>query len=515
MVSCCARRMRTIAVSLFLLALVFGIGAPVAYTKAPAAEPVADTSITVIGSAEITSLDPSVETHRSANAVQNTMLETFAIYDTDMTLTPQLAETWERLDPNTWRLTLREGVKFHNGEDLTSESVKASVDAFNASKGFAGSWFQYVKEVKIVDDLTVDIVTEEPTPVMPMTLAFLYAFPPKYFAEVGAEKFGQEPIGTGPYMFDEWVRGDYIKVKQNPDYWGDQSNIEEIVFRTTSEASMRVAMLTTGEADLITNIPPQMIDQVEQAGALVKPVRGARRVFVEFNRFDPLLQDVRLRQALAYSVDVDAIIDSVFSGGAYKAKGVLRPGYVGFDENNVMGYDYNPEKAKELMTEAGYPDGFETDLYVGVGRLTLDKELAEALVGQWQKAGIKVNLHAMEWGAYVTQRFTQEMPAMGIISHAPMWWDGDYSWQNHFWSEGTWHYAHTPYGDEMFFAQRSESDPDKRAELEQALEKYWIDEEAASIILYDQQDVYGTSARFQWEPRQDELILFQEATLVE
>jgi peptide/nickel transport system substrate-binding protein len=316
-------------------------------------------------------------------------------------------------------------------------------------------------------------------------------------------------------MFDEWVRGDYIKVQQNPDYWGDQSNIEEIVFRTTTEASMRIAMLTTGEADLITNIPPQMIDQVEQAGALVKPVRSPRRVFVEFNRFDPLLQDVRLRQALAYSVDVDAIIDSVFSGGAYKAKGVLRPGYVGYDENNVTGYDYNPEKAKELMTEAGYPDGFETDLYVGVGRLTLDKELAEALVGQWQKAGIKVNLHAMEWGTYVTERFTQEMPAMGIISHAPMWWDGDYMWQNHHWSEGTWQYAHTPRGDEMFFAQRRESDPVKRAELEQELEKYWIDEEAASIILYDQQDVYGTSERFQWEPRQDELILFQEATLVE
>ena len=128
--------------------------------------------ITVVVSATITSLDPSVETHRSSGAVQNTIMETLATYDANNKLLPLLAEGWRSVGPDTWRISLKKGVKFHNGEELTAESVKASVDIFNASKGFAGSWFQFVKEVRPVDAHTVDIVTRSPTPILP-TLAFL------------------------------------------------------------------------------------------------------------------------------------------------------------------------------------------------------------------------------------------------------------------------------------------------------------------------------------------------------
>jgi len=470
-------------------------------------------SITVVVSATITSLDPSVETHRSSGAIQNTIMETLAVYDASNVLQPLLAEKWRSTDPNTWRLTLKRGLKFHNGEDFTAESVKMAVDVFNASKGFAGSWFQFIKEVKPVDSHTVDIVTKSPTPILPQTLAFLYAFPPKYFKEVGADAFGQKPVGTGPYKFVEWAKGEYIKVKADPAYRGGAPKIEEITFRTAPEASTRVAMLETGRADIIMNVPPQMIERVEKAGARVETAQSNRRVFVEFNRFDPILKDVRLRKALNYATDVEAIIKSIFAGRAYRATDILRPAMPGYSKGNVQGYGYDPAKARELMKQAGRPNGFETDLYVGVGRLTLDKELAEALVGQWEKVGIKARLHPMEWAAFTTEAFRGQMPGMHILSHAPLWWDADFTWQNHFWSRATWKYAHTPKGDQMFEAQRTEMDPKRREALQQALEKYWVEEECAWIILYDQQDIYGVSKRIQWKARPDELMKFDEATL--
>ena len=470
-------------------------------------------SIAVVVSATITSLDPSVETHRSSGAVQNTMMETLATYDASNKLLPLLAEGWRSMGPDTWRISLKKGVKFHNGEEFTAESVKASIDIFNASKGFAGSWFQFVKEVRSVDAHTVDIVTKAPTPILPQTLAFLYAYPPKYFKDVGADGLGQKPVGTGPYKFVEWVKGESIKVRADPGYRGGAPRIDEIVFRTAPEASTRVALLETGRADIVMNVPPQMIERVEKAGARVETAQSNRRVFVEFNRFDTVLKDVRLRKAVAHATDANAIIKSLFGGRAYRATDILRPGMPGYVGGNVRGYAYDPALAKKLMAEAGVPNGFDTELYVGVGRLTLDKELAEALVGQWEKAGIRAKLRPMEWAAFTSQAFTGKMPGMHILSHAPLWWDADFTWQNHFWSKGTWKYAHTPKGDEMFEAQRAEMDTKKRAALEQALEKYWIDEECGWIVLYDQQDIYGVSKRVQWKARPDELMKFDEATL--
>ena len=309
-------------------------------------------SITVV-SATITSLDPSVETHRSSGAVQNTMMETLAVYDANNTLHPLLAEKWQSINPMTWRLTLKKGVKFHDGEEFDAESVKASVDTFNASKGFAGSWFQFIKEVRPVDSHTVDIVTKSPTPIVPQTLAFLYAYPPRYLRQVGADTFGQKPVGTGPYKFAEWVKGDHIKVKADPTYRAGALKIDEITFRTAPEASTRVAMLETGRADIVMNVPPQMIERVEKAGARVEVARSNRRVFVEMNRFDSVLQDVRLRKAMNYATDVESIIKNLFSGRACRATDILRPGMPGYVKDNVKGYSYDPAKAKEGTSENG------------------------------------------------------------------------------------------------------------------------------------------------------------------
>ena len=502
---------------LLVLPLLVGCGSQPAGTE-PAGSPQTGSpqtggEITVALATQITSLDPSVETHKSAQTVQNTILEPLVRYSEANVLEPLLAESWEAVDATTWRITLRQGIKFSNGEEFNADAVKASVEVFVSSKGFGSTYFKLIKEVRVVDPYTVEMVTDAPSPILPDLLAFLYIYPPKYFQEVGADAFGQSPIGVGPYVLSEWVKGDHITVKRNPNYWGSAPAIDQITFRIATEDSTRVAMLQTGQADLVMGVPPQMVSQVEQAGARAERVTTTRLVFVELNRFDPVLQDVRLRKALNYATDKQAIIDSVFSGNATPFDGIIQPGMAGYAEGNVTGYSYDPDEAKRLMAEAGYPNGFAFDFYVGVNRLPLDSELADALVGQWAKVGISATLHKMEWAAFTTAALPGTMSGAHIISNQPNWWDPDAILTSHFWSKGTWLYANTPEGDSKLEAARIEMDSEKRAGMLRQLEKYWVDEQANHLILYLQQDTYGVSSRLQWAPRADALLLFADASL--
>ncbi|HLJ58446.1 MAG TPA: ABC transporter substrate-binding protein [bacterium] len=498
------RRRQFLATTMGVAGAIAGRGLSILSSRA-AAEPV-----TVVLSGTVNSLDPSVDTTQ-ATAVQYNIMEALAKYTPDHKLQPSLALRWGNINPTTWRVWLRQGIRFHDGEEFNSVSVKVSVDAFNASKGFAGSWFSFISDVRPVDNYTVDIITKDPSAVLPETLPFLYAYPPKYFQAAGPDLFGQKPMGTGPYKFVEWAKGDHITLAANSEYWGGAPQIPQLVFRTATEDSTRVAMVQTGRADLVINVPPQMIDQVQKSGVRILTTPSTRRVFVQMSMFDSVLKDVRLRKAVIYATDTNSIIQNVFGGHASRAVGILRPGMVGYAPKNVQSYGFDIQKAKDLMKEAGVPSGFKTDLFVGVGRLALDKELAEALVGQWAQAGIDVTLHAMEWGAFLTQAFSGKMPGMQILSHAPIWWDPDFTWRNQFWSKGTWKYTYTPQGDAMLEAQTRELNVAKRAVLEQALERYWLDEQAAWVVLYDQQDIYGINKKLQWTPRSDEYMYFDQA----
>jgi peptide/nickel transport system substrate-binding protein len=404
-------------------------------------------------------------------------------------------------------------VTFHNGEPFNAESVIFSIDTYNASEGEGSVFFKYVKDMEAVDEYTVDIITEEPNPIVPETLAFLFALPPEYYAEQGPDNFSLAPVGTGPFVFDSWDKGVQIKVKANPDYWGGAPALEEVVFKPAPEASTRVAMLETGEADIIANVPPELVGRVGMAkNTRVATVPSLRMIFVEFNPFEPPFDDVRVRQAFNHAIDKEALMDIVLGGFATPMKGVILPGWLGYDPDALTNYEYDPEKAMALLAEAGYGDGLTVDFWFPIGRYLKDKEVAEAIAGQLQEVGVQSNMNGSDIGTLVQRIHTQELSGMHFFSMAPLIMDPDYLFRTHFYSEGLNQYGWTEKTDEIINEAITTVDRDERDRLYSELDAYLTNEQVPWIYMYLQNLVYGVNDDLDWSPRPDEIIDLRNAS---
>jgi peptide/nickel transport system substrate-binding protein len=268
-------------------------GAPAAAPTTAAAVPsgLASGQIVIVQGVDIVTIDPP----KSVSLTDQTMLVN--VWDTlftrahDMTPTPGLATSFRNVDPTTWEFKLRQGVKFHNGEEFDADSVKFTIDRVlnpNTKTGYL-SWFEGVKGVEIVDKHTVHIKTDGPNAALPMRVSTHPAMmlPPKHFQQVGEEAFFQKPIGTGPYKFVEWVKNDHLTIESNPDYWGPERPVyQTVTYKPAPEASTRLAMLQTGQADIITNLPPDMARSLEADQRLgVATVPGAGIIMYQLNTF--------------------------------------------------------------------------------------------------------------------------------------------------------------------------------------------------------------------------------------
>ena len=502
---------------IILLAMMAGCvaapaGAPVAGGDAAMAD--APATITVVQGPEPLSLDPSVDINKTSINVQHTMMDPLIYHTAENETIPWLATGWEAVEPTRWRFTLRDDVTFHNGEPFNAESVVFSINTYKSSEGEGKTFFQYVESVEAVDEFTVDIVTAAPNPIVPETLAFLYALPPGYYAEVGSAGFSQSPVGTGPFTFVEWQQGIQIKVAANPDYWGGAPALDEVVFKPAPEASTRVAMLETGEANIIANVPPELTARVTDAeGTDIREVPSLRMIFVEFNPFEPPFDNVLVRQAFNYAVDKDALIDIILEGHASRITGVILPGWLGYNPENLTSYDYDPGKARALLAEAGYPDGLTVDFWYPVGRYLKDKEVAEAIAGQLQEVGVTTNLESSDIGTLVERIHTQTLSGMHFFSMAPLIMDPDYLFRTHFWSEGLNRYGWTERTDADIAAAVSTVDRAERESIYSELDAYLTNEQVPWLYLYQQNLIYGASENLDWQPRPDEIIDLRTATL--
>lgn len=502
------------------LTLALGAGcaavAPSSDTGAEAVEAEASRSITVVQGPEPVSLDPSVDINKTSINVQHTMMDPLVYHTAENETIPWLATSWEPVEPTRWRVTVRDDVSFHNGEPFNADSVIYSINAYNNSAGEGSVFFQYVEDMEKVDDYTVDIITAEPNPIVPETLAFLYALPPEYHAEVGADGFGQAPVGTGPFTFVEWDQGVQIVVEANADYWGGAPTLDQVVFKPAPEASTRVAMLETGDADIIANVPPELTARVDESeGSVIAEVPSLRMIFVEFNPFEPPFDDVRVRQAFNHAVDKEALINIILDGHATQMKGVIIPGWLGYDSDALTEYEYDPDKARELLAEAGYGDGLEVDFWFPIGRYLKDKEVAEAIAGQLQEVGVTLNMNGSDIGTLVERIHTQELSGMHFFSMAPLIMDPDYLFRTHFYSEGLNQYGWTERTDADIEAAISTVDRAERERIYSELDAYLTNEHVPWIYLYLQNLIYGVDENLDWQPRPDEIIDLRTASFKE
>jgi peptide/nickel transport system substrate-binding protein len=373
---------------------------PPAAAAQPAGTLVIDTT------AEAESLDPAYASQAAGFSVLASVFDNLIERDYRGQLQPMLAESWSLPNPNTIEFKLRHGVVFHNGEPFDARSVKFSIarllDPATASPN-AGGWPKTLQGVTIVDDYTVDLVFSEPDATIFDALAVSGAMlPPRYYSEHPPDYLATHPVGTGPYTFVEWVKDDHTTLTANTGYWGTGTykgspNVQTVVFRPVPAAGTRVADLLNGTADIISDVSPDDLDTLRgRAADGFSVVTGStsRLQFVMFMPKQPTdpLADRRVRQALNYAVDVDAIVQNLFKGLGTRQASPILVGALGYDPS-VAPYPYDPARARQLLAEAGYPNGFSATMDVASSDNPAE---ALAVAGQLQQVGVTVQPRMQE-----------------------------------------------------------------------------------------------------------------------
>ena len=481
---------------------------------APHARAAAD-EIVVAQGADAYTMDPG------RHSVFPTANVLFQIYDALVTIDasgafrPALALEWSNPDPLTWRFRLRPGVAFHNGEPLTAAAVKASFDRVldPAFKAPYYSRISAIQSVSVADDLTVDFHTARPYPTMLFAL-YEASFPalitpPAYLAQHGPDALATAPVGTGPYRFVEWRRDDRVVLAANPDYWGGRPAIGRAVFRPIKETRTRIAELRSGGVQLAVDIPPEDMAGLNAGTTRIANIASEILYFFAFDTLKPSpLQDKRVRQAINHAVDV-AAIQKALLGGLGRGLALTLPSDAFAYDPTWTPYAYDPGRAKALLADAGFADGFTVPMMGRQGRYLKDREIMEATAGFLRRVGIKVQARYLEAGVW--EQVSEQKGREGIMFPGWSGRDPDLVWFPLLHSGGYQSYYANPALDVLLDEGRATLDPARRVEL-YAKAAAIIKDDAPHLPLVQPPLIYGLDAKLNWSPRTDSMIDLRHAS---
>jgi peptide/nickel transport system substrate-binding protein len=469
----------------------------------------AQVTITIAQGSEPSSLDPQLVQDGAERWVNDNIYETLMVRTASGALQPGLAaELPQMIDPRTWQFKLRPGVTFQNGERLNADtvvySIKRIIDPNYKSRQL--SWVNTLTEPEKVDDLTVNVKTKEPDPVLPSRMYWMKIVPIE--ASKNAD-FAEKSVGSGPYRFVEWVRGQRIVLEANPSYWGPKPPVERIVYRFVTEPGTRLAGLKSGDFDIITALLPEYQKEVPQLASSIGPEVG----IVLPNLRDPngLVADIRVRRALQLAIDRQGIAKDLFQGYAEPTQNQLvGKGWFGFSEA-IKPYPYDPQEARRLLQEAG-AIGKPIEMLATSGRWLKDREVVEAIAGFWEAAGLKVNVRFLEWKEYLDRLFDQKVrPQLTYVIHGNPLFDADRTYSTYIKGRapGSMSAADRPDIDAIIDEARSEMDVVKRQALYARIAQM-VSDDLIFIFLLQAQDLYGVSKRLNWQPRVDGKLIIKD-----
>ncbi len=488
--------------SLMVLAMA-ACAAPVAAPEAgqaaaPAAVSEEGEKILVVAiGADATGLDPESVMNNESGFIMAPIFDGLTKYKKGTSEPgPGLAESWEISEDGTeYTFHLRQGVKFHDGTDFNADAALAELDRvtnegnpyyiYNQEgiHSFADFTWGLVTATEKIDDYTIKVTLSEPHAPFLASIAMVWSgiVSPASVQENGYE-IAFTPIGTGPFKFVEWVRNDHITLEANKDYWGGAPKIDKLIFRIVPESSVRLLKLEQGEVQILADVNPddyQRITDNPDLTLLEQPGLTVNGLTMPFDT-EPF-SDVRVRQALNYAVNKDEMNEFLYKNAAVTAATGMPPILMGYPED-LSPYPYDPEKAKELLAEAGYPDGFSFKLLTYEnprGYNPVGIKMAVAIQEYLADVGVDLELETLEWGAFLATRRSADNHDMGMVG-----WSGDNGDPDNFLYEmfstnnipvgNTAHYSNADL-DAILTEARTVSDPAERAALY----------EQASIIIHD------------------------------
>jgi ABC-type transport system substrate-binding protein len=384
--------------------LVFVLVIPFFFFPTQSLAQVSGGTVIYAAGADPDNLDPANAESNPSEAVNRMMYENLARFDEKLKIVPGLATKWEQSkDGLTWTFFLRKGVKFHDGTPFNAEAVKVFIERMIGPEkpSRAGLYTPFVNSVEIVDEFTIKINLKAPFAFFLNNVAHSASgiISPTALKTYGND-IARRTCGTGPFKFVEWVHGDHLTMVRNDDYWGGKPYLDQITVKTVKEDSARVMMLQSGDAQLIVRIPSEDIPRLERdANIKLDSTETLRVLFLGINCAKKPYSDVRVREALSYAIDKESIVKNIYQGRALVASNMVAPLTTGYFR--VKGYSYDPEKAKKLLAEAGFPNGFKAKLWSPQGRYPKDFEMAQAIQQQLKKVGVDCTLDTMEWAAYL------------------------------------------------------------------------------------------------------------------
>lgn len=471
-------------------------------------------------------LDPANHRKRETETILRNIYDGLVTRDPDMKVVPELAESFEQVSPTTYDFVIRQGVKFHDGSEMTVEDVKFTLDRITVENAMGGqtsprqSLMGPVESVEVVDDRTVRINLTEPWPILPAMLPNQQIVSKAFVEEVGQDGLATQTNGTGPFRLVDWRRGDSIILERFDDYYGGAAEIEpvgkacveRVIFKFIPENASRVAALLAGDVDIINDLPPFSIDQVKgSANADVMTVNGTRSFYLALNNRGDIFDDVRVRQAVAHAIDRDLIIDRILGGNAVAMNGILSPDAFGFKEG-LPAYDYDPEKAKSLLAEAGHPDGIDVTLDVEGAY----KDTAEAVASLLTRAGIRTTVQVGEGAQVNTKWRSHDEPKEGDMFFTS-WGNGSLDPYDIFIpthrteDRGNTAGYSNPELDALLDQASVELDAEKRAAFYHQAQDI-IAADLPYVYLWLPQDIYGVSRRLSgWRPSADSRINLHDA----
>jgi peptide/nickel transport system substrate-binding protein len=378
----------------------------VATTEQAAPTPETDSvsPFVVLTTGVLTTLDPyyMVSVHPD-DSIAAHLWDTLVWLNDELTPEPRLAESWRLVNDLTWELDLRQGVTFHNGEPFNAQAAKFSLERTTELDGSLESFASDValQSVEIVDDYVVRIHTAEPVVSMIYELSTVEMLPPVYYAQASLQDLARNPVGSGPYQLVSWDPDGRLVMEANTGYWGGVPAIPTLVFEVERDVDKCLTRLADGDADLITDLPPDQAALANTEHTQLIAIESTRRLFVGLRAQEgsPLV-DKRVRQALNYAVDVQALITEFHAGYGQRYGSWVNSPHANPD---LAPWPYDPDRAKDLLAQAGYPEGFEIAMDTPVGRYHRDQEIAEAIAAQLAQTGIKVTVQPQEWSTYVRE----------------------------------------------------------------------------------------------------------------
>ncbi|MBK9121742.1 MAG: ABC transporter substrate-binding protein [Chloroflexi bacterium] len=494
-----------------------------------------ETTIVIAQTVDVGALEPALVNSRAESNIFNHMFATVYEISEQGTLEPHLANSYSISEDGTeWTFTLNEGLTCHDGEALTAEDVAYSFNrAKDPANAFTGNTSGFVFpsigfiEARADSELEVTIVTDRPQSeaVRLGLISEVYVHCMDYYSSISLEEAAENPVGSGPYRFVEWIRDDYVLIEKVPGYTLRDPFFEKIYWRVIPEASTRTAELIAGNVDVIANVPPDQVDAINNSGtATVKAVQGTRRMYVGYQFGEAFANEpgaeaiakTEVRVALQYAVDVPTICTQLLGTECERAASMVNPP----NGNPALEpYPYDPAKAEELLDAAGYPRGengvrFEITLQGPRGRYLNDANVVLAIGQYLSDVGVQTNVEILDWSSeYVPRIREKNVGPLFFLGTGGATWaalydmadlsapDAGTNYTN--WNNAEWF--------ELWDQTAGKSPEEERELINQMLEIMYND--PPWLFLYFQPDFYGVSNRLEWTPRRDEQIGVLSATL--